>query len=238
MTMPDVAAADDARPLVVPAVLAAGALVPAHTEIVFRLDEEIASNRAVVGQSIPVSVIRDVVVDGVVLIPRGSAGHGVVTARTGKGAFGKSGKLDIELRSVDVAGTSVPVTGRYHAAGDGRTGATLGTILVGGVIAGAFVTGRHAVFAEGREFTAFTADAIRVRIPPARTIVPQRFAAVAPNAPVPFVTPERPTPVMTASATEMTGTGRYDTLVRFQRALSQAQPTRSGNVRQGWTISD
>jgi hypothetical protein len=191
--------------------------------------------------------MRDVVVDGVVLIPRGSAGHGVVTARTGKGAFGKSGKLDIELRSVDVAGMSVPVTGRYHAAGDGRTGATLGTILVGGVIAGAFVTGRHAVFAEGREFTAFTADAIRVRIPPARTVVSQRFAAVAPNvpvpffapnAPVPFVATERPTPVMTASATEMTGTGRYDTLVRFQRALSQAQPMRNGDVRQGWTISD
>lgn len=238
VTAPGVATAEDVRPLVVPAVLAADALVPAHTEIVFRLDEEIASNRAMVGQSVPVSVLRDVVVDGVVLIPRGSAGHGVVTGRTGKGAFGKSGKLDIELRSVDVAGMSVPVAGRYHAAGDGRTGATLGTILVGGVIAGAFVTGRHAVFEEGREFVAFTADATRVRIPPARSFVPQRYAAIASVAPVPFAPAAMPLRVMTADAADGQANARYDTLVRFERNLSQAQPTRGGNLRQGWTISD
>lgn len=236
--VPGVAAAQDVRPLVVPAMLAADALVPAHTEIVFRLDEEIASNRAVVGQSVPVSVMRDVIVDGVVLIPRGSAGHGVVTARTGKGAFGKSGKLDIELRSVDVAGLSVPVNGRYHAAGDGRTGATLGTILVGGVIAGAFVTGRHAIFAEGREFVAFTRDATRVRIPPARSFAAPRYVALAAPMPVQFVAPVQPSLLAIAGPAEVAGSGRYDTMVRFQRNLALAQPTRSGNQRQGWTISD
>lgn len=236
LAVPGVAAAEGARPLVVSVERAADVLVPAHTQIGFRLDEEIASNRVIVGQSVPVSVMRDVVVDGVVLIPRGSAGHGVVTARTGKGAFGKSGKIDIELRSVDVGGRSVPVTGRYHASGEGRTGATLGTILVGGVIAGAFVTGRHAVFEEGREFTAFTADAVRVAMPIARPFAAPRFVAVTPVVPVfQSALPER---VMTVSATDQGDNSRYDTLVRFQRNLAQAQPTRAGKARQGWTISD
>jgi hypothetical protein len=141
-TLPTAIAAQDAR-------TDAAIVVPAHTEMALRLDEEIASDRARVGQTVAVSVARDVIVDGAVLIPRGAPGVGAVTFRTGKGAFGKSGKLDIELRSVEVGGRSVPVVGRYHAAGDGRTGETIGTIIVGGVVAGAFVTGHNAVFEEG-----------------------------------------------------------------------------------------
>lgn len=236
--MPCAAAAQDVRPLIVPAVSSAGVVVPAHTEIQFRLDEEIASNRAQVGQSVPVSVVRDVVVDGVVLIPRGSAGHGVVTGRTGKGAFGKSGKLDIELRTVDVAGLGVPVVGRYHVAGKGRAGETIGTVLVGGVIAGAFVTGRHAVFEEGREFTAFTADAMRVPLPAPRMRAAPSYAAFTRPMPTPAYEPDRPVMMIEARETDVAATSHYETMTRFQRSLAQAQPIRRGDSNQGWTISD
>jgi len=218
----------------------AAIVVPAHTEMVLRLDEEIASDRAVVGQTVAVSVARDVIVDGAVLIPRGAPGVGAVTFRTGKGAFGKSGKLDIELRSVEVGGRSVPVVGRYHAAGDGRTGETIGTIIVGGVVAGAFVTGHNAVFEEGRQFTAFTGEATRIARPAIRMA---RYAPPIPPAAASFarsqalVSPSYATVAYSPPAA-MAVPPAYVADGSFAQKLAAAQPVRGGDSRLGWTISD
>lgn len=230
----------------VPAIVEPGVLVPAHTEVVLRLNEEIGSDRARLGQMVPVSVARDVIVDGAVLIPRGTAGTGEVVYRTGKGAFGKSGKIDVELRSIDVGGRSVPVVGHYHAAGGGRTGETIGTIIVGGVIAGAFVTGRHAVFEEGHEFTAFTGAATRVGRP---TLRMARFVPPVTGAPtwtgVEAGTLARTTasyqrqPTMpNAAYAAPTVTPAYSVSGSFEQRLAAAQPIRGGDPRLGWTISD
>ncbi|TCP94208.1 hypothetical protein C8J42_101667 [Sphingomonas sp. PP-CE-1A-559] len=232
-TLPTAIAAQDAP-------TDAAIVVPAHTEMVLRLDEEIASDRARVGQTVAVSVARDVIVDGAVLIPRGAPGVGAVTFRTGKGAFGKSGKLDIELRSVEVGGRSVPVVGRYHAAGDGRTGETIGTIIVGGVVAGAFVTGHNAVFEEGRQFTAFTGEATRIARPAIRMA---RYAPPMPPAAVSFargpalVSPSYATVVYSPPAA-MAIPPAYVADGSFAQKLAAAQPVRGGDPRLGWTISD
>jgi hypothetical protein len=211
-------------------------VVPAHTEMLLRLDEEIASNRARVGQPVAVSVARDVIVDGAVLIPRGSPGVGAVTSRTGKGAFGKSGKLDIELRSVEVGGRTVPVVGRYHAAGDGRTGETIGTIIIGGVVAGAF----NAVFEEGRQFTAFTGEATRIARPPIRMA---RYALpIAPPAMSLARGPALASPSYTSVAysppVAIAVPAAYVANGSFAHRLAAAQPVRGGDPRLGWTISD
>lgn len=214
-------------------------VIPAHTEMLLRLDEEVGSERARVGQPVAVSVARDVVVDGIVAIPRGAAGIGAVTYRTGKGAFGKSGKIDIELRSIDVAGRMVPVVGRYHAAGDGRTGETLGTILVGGVVAGAFITGRHAIFEEGREFTAFTGAATSIVRPTVRMarFVPPPAAPTMRNVPSMRVGSNGPSFANAAAFTAPAVTPVY-TQGSFAQRLAAAQPVRGGDPRMGWTISD
>ncbi|RKE53418.1 MULTISPECIES: hypothetical protein [unclassified Sphingomonas] len=232
-TLPTAIAAQDAP-------TDAAIVVPAHTEMVLRLDEEIASDRARVGQTVAVSVARDVIVDGAVLIPRGAPGVGAVTFRTGKGAFGKSGKLDIELRSVEVGGRSVPVVGRYHAAGDGRTGETIGTIIVGGVVAGAFVTGHNAVFEEGRQFTAFTGEATRIARPAIRMA---RYAPLAVPPAMSFtrspalVSPSYATVAYSPPAA-MAIPPAYVADGSFAQKLAAAQPVRGGDSRLGWTISD
>ena len=46
-----------------------------------------------------VAVAQDVAVDGHVVIPRGTRAVGEITWRTGKGAFGKSGKMEMAIRS-------------------------------------------------------------------------------------------------------------------------------------------
>ncbi|MGA1798647.1 hypothetical protein VH567_07685 [Sphingomonas sp. 4RDLI-65] len=220
----------------------AGVLVPAHTEVVLRLNEEVGSDRARLGQMVPVSVARDVVVDGAILIPRGTAGTGEVVYRSGKGAFGKSGKVDVELRSIDVGGRSVPVVGRYHAAGGGRTGETIGTIIVGGVIAGAFITGRHAVFEEGHEFTAFTGAATRVARPSVRMA---RFVPPAASMPsgagsfAPATVSYRPRPISPYVARPAPAVvPAYTVSGSLAERLAAAQPVRGGDPRLGWTISD
>ncbi len=240
--LPGAAFAGDGRPVDVTmaAVRVSEIVVPAHTEMVLRLDEEIGSDRARIGQPVAVSVARDVIVDGMVVIPRGAAGTGAVTYRTGKGAFGKSGKVDIELRSIDVGGRMVPVVGRYHAAGDGRTGETLGTILVGGVVAGAFITGRHAVFEEGREFTAFTGAATPVTRPTVRMarFVPPIAASSVRNAAFDRVSSTGADFAGTASVPAPGVTPVYAAYGSFAQRLAAAQPVHGGDPRLGWTISD
>ncbi len=137
-------------------------------------------------------------------------------------------------------GRSVPVVGRYHAAGDGRTGETIGTIIVGGVVAGAFVTGHNVVFEEGRQFTAFTGEATRIArpamrlaryaspaVPPAMSfargpaLVSPSYAAVAYSPPAAMPVP----PAYVADGS-------------FAQKLAAAQPVRGGDPRLGWMISD
>lgn len=63
-------------------------VMPANTEIVLALNQELSSKTARQGQVFDVSVSRDVFADGRLAVPRGAHGTGAVTWRTGKGAFG------------------------------------------------------------------------------------------------------------------------------------------------------
>ena len=44
------------------------------------------------------TVTQDVVSDGIVVIPRGTRAVGEITLRSGRGMFGKSGKMDVTFR--------------------------------------------------------------------------------------------------------------------------------------------
>ena len=136
-------------------VLAQG-MLPANSEVPLILDQEVSSKRMKVGDGFDVSVARDVWSGDRIAIPRGARGRGVVVWKTGKGAFGKSGKMEIELRSVEVGGQLVPLSGKFRQEGEGNTAATVGTIVAAGVIAGMFVTGHSAVFAQGTELKGMT----------------------------------------------------------------------------------
>ncbi|MGY4397326.1 hypothetical protein ACVWZA_002520 [Sphingomonas sp. UYAg733] len=147
-----------------PEVTVAGAMLPPNSEIVLRLDQELTSKRAREGDTFNLSVAQDVMIGNFIVIPRGTPARGIVAYRTGKGAFGKSAKMEIDLTSVEMKGVSVPVTGHYRQEGEGNTGATVGAAVAAGPFA-AFVTGRSAVFPQGREMKAFTRAALPVAMP-------------------------------------------------------------------------
>ena len=130
--------------------------LPANTEVILRLTDELTSkgNANKVGQVFRLVVAYDVKVQGRTVIPSGTMATGEVTKRTGKGVFGKSGKLEVEMRNIDLNGQRIAVVGSYKQEGEGNTMAAVGAVvLAAGLL---FVTGKSAVIPRGREFTAYT----------------------------------------------------------------------------------
>lgn len=120
------------------------------TPIMLAVSQEVNSSTHKEGDTFPLTVLNDVKVDNTVVIPRGTPAVGEITWRTGKGAFGKSGKMELSLRYIDLDGQHIPVTGDFRQEGEGNTIATGIGIIAVGVFAG-FITGKRARLPVGRE---------------------------------------------------------------------------------------
>lgn len=98
------------------------------------------------------------------VIPSGTPAVGEITFKTGKGVFGKSGKLEVELRHVDLNGQRIPLTGKYRQEGEGNTTAAVGAVfLAAGLL---FVTGKSAIIPRGRELAGYTSQVVNVPVKP------------------------------------------------------------------------
>ena len=116
------------------------------------------------GYKFPIATVFDVMQDGYVLIPKGTVGEGTVTYVTNKGAFGKSGKMEISFDRLDLNGQRVPLTGNFRQEGEGNTGATVGAAVAVGVFS-AFVTGRSATITNGQQLRARTVEPLAFAVP-------------------------------------------------------------------------
>jgi hypothetical protein len=138
--------------------------IPANTEIVLRMNEEITTRRNEEGDTFNLSLVHDVRLSDYVVIPAGTRAVGEITWMTGRGMFGKSGKMDIELRYIDLNGRRIPIEGQYRQEGEGNTVATVaGVLLV--PVAGLFITGRSGVIPQGRELSARMTERLPVALP-------------------------------------------------------------------------
>ncbi len=144
-------------------VLAEQKSLPANTEITLSMNEELTTKggRISEGHKFGLSVVDDVRLGEKVVIPRGTAAFGEVTWLTGKGAFGKSGKMEIELRYIDLNGRRIPISGKYRQEGEGNTVATVAGVIAASVLA-AVITGKSARIPQGRELKAFTTEPVPV----------------------------------------------------------------------------
>jgi len=155
-------AAPSAAPIAAPS--AGNLTLNAGTPITLAVAEEVNSSTHKEGETFKLTVLNDVTMGQTVVIPRGTPALGEITWRTGKGAFGKSGKIEFSVRSIDLNGKRIPVTGDFRQEGEGNTVATGVGLLAVGVFAG-FITGKRARLPVGRELMSqlaqpvpFTAD--------------------------------------------------------------------------------
>ena len=137
----------------------------AGVPVTLAVSQEVNSSTHHAGDTFPLTVLNDVRIGDTVVIPRGTPALGEITWRTGKGAFGKSGKLEFSLRYIDLNGQHIPVSGDFRQEGEGNTIATGVGVIAAGLIGGLIITGHRARVPVGRELMSqiaqpvqFTAD--------------------------------------------------------------------------------
>lgn len=177
--------------------------LPANTEILVRLNEELSTKKNEEGDTFFLTVVHDVTHKGFVVVPNGTRAVGELVWKTGKGAFGKSGKMDIEIKYLEMGGQRVPLIGKFRQEGEGNTVATVAAVALVWVAA-PFITGKTGKIPAGRELTVHTRDPFQIALPAgyvspeadetrmveATPVAPVAATpAPAPASPVPFGTP-------------------------------------------------
>lgn len=173
------------QPAAVPA-LAAPVVwtLPANAELTLTPNSDLSSKSLKQGDTFAVSTVYDVLMNNHIVIPKGTRGQGKIAWRTGKGAFGKSAKMDIAFEWLDLGGRRIGIDGKHRQEGSGNTAATIGTAIAAGVFS-AFVTGKSATIPHGMHLKAFTTEPVSfspeglAAAPTTATLVPVGGPAIA-----------------------------------------------------------
>ena len=146
-------------------------VLPANTEILLKMNQEVTTKGRTwdEGDTFNLSTVHDVLLGDYVVIPAGTRGVGRITWLTSKGAFGKSGKMDVELEYLELGGRRINIDGTYRQEGEGNTVATVGGVVLAGVFAG-FITGKSGRIPQGRELMATLESDLAVALPEGATV--------------------------------------------------------------------
>jgi hypothetical protein len=102
-----------------------------NTPVHLVLSDNLSSASATTGQTISFEVSEDVLVDSLVVVPRGSLAWGTVTDAQAKRRLGRAGHLDVNIDKVRLAdGEKVLLSATSHAKGASHTGAMTAGIVV------------------------------------------------------------------------------------------------------------
>lgn len=146
--------------------------LPANTVFKISLNEDISSKTNEVGDEVNFTVAEDVLVDEVLVLPRGAQGSGVVTKVSRPKMFGRSGSLDIAFNQVfTIDGAEIPtVLGpeakeklKMQAAAVGAS--VVGALALGpiGLVGGLFVKGKDVEIPAGSELYIQTQEDVETR---------------------------------------------------------------------------
>lgn len=135
------------------------------TELVVTPDATVSTRTSKTGDHFGISTVSDVIQQGQVVIPRGTHGQGVVTYRSGKGAWGRTGKMDVAFEWLDLNGQHIPLAGSRHLEGKGNTGAMVGAVIAVGLAGAALVTGHSASLEHGELLSARTIEVVAFNAP-------------------------------------------------------------------------
>ena len=124
------------------------------TPIRMTIGKTISSADAQVGDEVSFEVSEDVVVDGLLVVPKGANAIGVVNEAEPKKALGRGGKLSVLVRSVRLANNDQVVV---RSGGEGKgSSSTAGVVIP-------VMHGKDVTFPKGMEFTAYVNGDTRLK---------------------------------------------------------------------------
>ncbi|HWO31817.1 MAG TPA: hypothetical protein VNO32_23730 [Candidatus Acidoferrum sp.] len=115
--------------------------VPAGTRILIRMIDSIDSTKQKAGDRFTASLETNLVVDNIVVAPRGTTLYGRLVSAESAGRMKGSSQLSLELTDIVIRGTAYPLlTSTYDVKGKGEGGNTTKKVL-GGAGLGALIGG-------------------------------------------------------------------------------------------------
>lgn len=144
--------------------LAATVKLREGTPVILSLSRDVVSEMVRIGDSIDFVVVRDVEVEGKVVINTGTSATGRVLAVEKKGVMGKPGRVEVSIKEVRaVDGTIVALRARVGREGKGNQ--VMAIILGLLCILGFFVIkGGSAVIPSGTEVKAYVDYAVDINV--------------------------------------------------------------------------
>jgi hypothetical protein len=115
--------------------------VPAGTRILIRMIDSIDSSKQKAGDRFTASLETNLVVDNIVVAPRGTTVYGRLASAESAGRMKGSSELSLELTDIVIRGTAYPLlTSTYDVKGKGEGGNTAKKVI-GGAGLGALIGG-------------------------------------------------------------------------------------------------
>jgi hypothetical protein len=155
-------AAKDDPQSVVPAGPTGQFILEEGTPIKLVLSENLSSADAQVGQEVSFEVVEDVLIQGIVVVPKGATAWATITAAEHKRRLGRAGKLDLNLDKVRLSdGEKALIKATKDAQGGGHTGAMVGAMAataiftLGGSALFLLMHGKDITIPKGTAVTAF-----------------------------------------------------------------------------------
>ena len=131
--------------MILPALAKAEGTIPAGAKITVVTDQSVSSKTAKIGETVTGSVAHDVIVDGKVVIPKGSPAKLTVSSVQASGRLSTPAKLYLRLRTVTAGGKTYTIAtssaGRTLGGKGKRDAGFIGGGAAGGAIIGALAGG-------------------------------------------------------------------------------------------------
>lgn len=115
------------------------------------------------GNEFSLIVAEDVMRGNHLVIPRGTLAFGHVRWSTGRGIFGKSGKIEVQIDYLVLGGRKVNLTGVYREEGRGEL-TSAGTVVAAGFLTG-LIMGESGEIPSGSLLTAYLAEDLGYVVP-------------------------------------------------------------------------
>ncbi len=143
------------------------AFIPKGTILKVELTRGISSKYAKIGDKVPLRLLENLIINGVVILESGTDVKCEIIKRQKAALFGRGGKLEISVISIKaVNGLEIPLQYTQKNYGKDEVAATMALLpTIATIIGGVFVTGSNVFYKPGLRFEIKMPEDIDLKVP-------------------------------------------------------------------------